>query len=286
MNWKNIEISDKDIIDQYTKEKFEICDYNFNNLFLWSLGDNIQFKIEDEVLFIKGNYLNEESYFMPISLLEDVEKVRDGIGKILSTGKKVYLIPEEWKIKLEPYYSFTERRDNFDYIYLKEDLKDLKGRRYTKKRNKVNQFMKLYNYKYNDINSENLDKVVEFQKKWLESKNREENKDLFKEGLGLDVFFKNFNKLGFLGGYIEVEEKVIGYTIAEKLREDILIIHIEKADEKYNGSYQAINQIFLQNQKLEYKYINREDDSGIAGIRQAKESYFPEKMLKKYTVSN
>lgn len=285
MNWKNIEISDKNIIDLYTKEKFEICDYSFSNLFLWSLGDKLQFKIEDEILFIKGDYLNEETYFMPVSLSENVEKVREAIDTIVLLGKEIQLIPEEWKVKLEPYYELIERRDNFDYIYSKEDLETLKGRKYTKKRNKVNQFYKNYLPQYREITLENIEKVISFQEKWYQNKNAEENCDLFKEGLGLKQFFEHYKELELLGGYIEVNGEIIGYSIGEKLNRDILMIHIEKADENYSGSYQVINQLFLQNQRLEYKLINREDDSGIPGIRQAKESYFPERMFKKYTIT-
>ena len=66
--WKSIDISSKEIITKYTKGLFEICDYNFVNLLTWSEGDNIQYKIENDILYMKGNYLGESSYFFPISL--------------------------------------------------------------------------------------------------------------------------------------------------------------------------------------------------------------------------
>ncbi|MGL6118892.1 MAG: DUF2156 domain-containing protein [Fusobacteriaceae bacterium] len=284
MEWKNIEISDKNIIDLYTKEKFKICDYSFNNILIWSLGDKLKFKIEDEILFIKGNYLNEETYFMPISLTNDLEKTKEAIDKILSLGKDVQLIPEEWKLKLEPYYNFIERKDSFDYVYSKEDLLTLKGRKYTKKRNKVNQFFKTYSYEYKEINFKNIDKIITFQENWYKNKNVEDSLDLYKEGLGLSKIFEHYEKLDILGGYIEVDGNIVAYSMGERLNSEIFVIHVEKADENYNGSYQIINQIFLQNQKLEYKLVNREDDSGILGIRHSKESYFPQEMLKKYTI--
>lgn len=102
--------------------------------------------------------------------------------------------------------------------------------------------------------------------------------------MGLDKIFENFTLLNIKGGLLKIENKVIAYTLGEELTKDMFVIHVEKADEEYSGSYQAINAIFLEKECLEYKYVNREDDSGVLGIKKAKESYHPVEMQKKYKI--
>ena len=73
------------------------------------------------------------------------------------------------------------------------------------------------------------------------------------------------------------------FSIGEKLNPDMAVIHIEKANTEYDGSFAIINQAFASNAWSDVTYINREEDMGIAGLRKAKESYNPVKMVRKYT---
>ncbi|MGL5124341.1 MAG: DUF2156 domain-containing protein [Fusobacteriaceae bacterium] len=286
MNWKELTIDSKEIISTYTENKFEICDYNFSNLYLWSLGDKLKYAIEDEFLYIKGDYLGEDSYLMPVSLKNNCEisKIIKAVDKVIDKNKKLDLVSEKMKIKLEDYYIFEEMENSFDYIYLVEDLVFLKGRKYSKKKNKLNQFNKSYLYTYEQINEKNLFEVIEFQKKWCKERECDSVETLKKENIGLSKIFENFIKLKIKGGMLKIDNKVVAYALGEELTKDMFVIHVEKADEEYKGSYQAINSIFLEKECLKYQYINREDDSGVPGIKKAKESYYPIKMEKKYKI--
>lgn len=283
--WKKLEVSSKEIIESYTKGRFRICDYNFNNLLLWSLGDNIEYEIEDEILFLRGNYLKRETYFFPIAKDNSLEKTIQGIEKILELNQSVELVPEEWATKLEKKYLLDESRDSFDYTYLVKDLAYLQGRKYTKKRNKINQFIKNNDYIYSEINLENINQVKEFQKKWYEKKKVNEEPELEKENSGIQLILENYFKLGLLGGVIFVKNEIVAYTIGEEVSEKDVVILIEKADDTYSGSYQAINSLFLQKSCEKFQIVNREDDAGVDGLREAKLSYFPFELLKKYTLS-
>ena len=284
MDWKKITIESKKIINEYLKNKFLICDYNFTNLLLWSQGDNIEFFENGELLFLRGNYLGKNTYFMPVSKTNDISNVKFGINKILSLGEEIHLIPEEWKNILSDFYIFTEKEDNFDYMYNIASLVTLEGRKYNKKKNKLNFFKKNYDFKYHKITKENISRVNNFQNFWCLKKECEKNRDLFNENLGIKYLIDNYSELDIKGGFIEVDGKVIAYSFGEVINEDIVVIHIEKADENYKGSYQAINAIFLEKEWQGYTFVNREDDAGILGIRIAKSSYLPEKMLKKYSL--
>lgn len=281
--WKQIDISSKGIIDSYTKGIFSICDYNFINLLIWSKGDNLQYKIENNVIYIKGEYLREITYFLPVSLDSDINEVKTAINEILKKGYSINLIPENWKIKLEEIYFFEEQHDSFDYCYLLEELAFLKGRKYTKKRNKINQFIKKYDFKYEKIELSNIELVKEFQSNWISDEKVKNNKEIIKENLGIKEVLNNYFNLNLCGGVLFVDNCVVAYTIGEKIGNQ-MCVYIEKADEKYIGSYQMINTMFLRENADGIKIVNREDDAGVEGLREAKESYFPLELLKKYKI--
>lgn len=288
--WIKLSIDSKSIIDKYTKNKFCINDYSFTNLLLWSKGENIEYKEEDEILIIRGYYNGVEYYYMPLALEENqetVEKIRKEIEKIVSQGHPIGYFTEYWKEKFKDSFTFKENRNYFDYIYSVEELSKLSGRKFVKKRNRVNKFMKTYDYKYEKVTDKNITEVIEFQKKWLEEHNilPDEKEILYNEFYGIIYLLENFSKLDIKVGLIKVGNKIVAYAIGEQLTEDTAVIHIEKALHEYAGSYQMINLLFLQNEFSSFKYVNREDDFGDEGIREAKLSYNPIGLLKKYDIT-
>lgn len=288
MEWKDLEFQDKKIIDEYTKTRFYTCDYSFTNQILWSIGEKTKYKIVKDILYLKGVYEEEEYYYMPIPKNEELETLfnwKEGIKGIIQDEKKrIILVPEYWKKILEEEFYLEERRESFDYIYNSEDLGTLKGRKYSKKKNRINNFKKLYNFTYEKIDEKNIDEVIEFQKNWCKNRECYLSAVLSNENLGIVNILNNFNKLELIGAIIRVEGKIIAYSLGEILNSEYVIIHIEKALSEYIGSYQMINHLFVQNEFLTYNYINREDDFGDEGLREAKESYHPAFLLKKYEI--
>ena len=89
----------------------------------------------------------------------------------------------------------------------------------------------------------------------------------------------------FKGGAILIDGKVAAFTFGEKLNSDTAVIHVEKADKNFRGIYAAINQSFVEHEWSEMIYINREEDMGVDGLRRAKESYHPIKMIEKFNAT-
>ncbi len=288
MEWKVLEVQDKKIIDKYTKERFNTCDYNFTNQILWSIGEKTRYKIKEDILYLKGIYEEEEYYYMPIPKNEEIETIsrwKEGIKNIIQNEKKrIILVPEYWKNILEDEFYLEERRESFDYIYSSEDLGTLKGRKYSKKKNRINNFKKLYNYTYEKINEKNVNEVIEFQKNWCKNRECYLSAVLNNENLGIINLLNNFKELDFIGAILRVEGEIIAYSLGEILNSEYGVIHIEKGLNEYIGSYQLINHLFAQNEFSNCKYINREDDFGDEGLREAKESYHPIFLLKKYEI--
>lgn len=284
---KDLTIESKNEIDSFLKYKFQLSDLNFTNLLIWSKSENIKYFIEDETLFIKGNYMGKDYYFSPIRKDFDFEKLRSAFRKIVSEKTKIIFIPCEYGDVLKDEFNLVKVRDTFDYIYNQIDLGELKGRKFSHKKNKINQFMKNYNFTYEKISQQNIGEILEFQNKWLINKINSEPEErgiLEGENLGIIEILKNYSTLNLRGGVIKVNNKVVGYSIGEKITEDMGVIHFEKGDTDYSGIYQMINKFVAKEEFSDVKYLNREDDFGVEGLRSSKMSYHPIKLLEKYTM--
>ena len=110
----------------------------------------------------------------------------------------------------------------------------------------------------------------------------EESESLLDEDQAIRNALKTWNDFKFSGGIIKVDDRIIAYTIAEELDDKNLDVRFEKAFPEYTGSYQAINYMFMKNYGYKYEFANREEDMGEPGLREAKMSYNPVKMLEKY----
>ncbi|MGL5368595.1 MAG: DUF2156 domain-containing protein, partial [Cetobacterium somerae] len=195
---------------------------------------------------------------------------------------KIVFIPESYKEFLKEDFIVTEERDSFDYIYLQEDLAELKGRKFSSKKNKINKFKKTYNFTYEKISRENIEDIRIFQREWTE--NRKEDTIIISETMGIEELLNNYEILELRGGVIKVDGKIVAYAIGEKLTENMGVIHIEKGIFDYQGSYQMINMYVAKEEFSDVKLMNREDDFGSLGLREAKLSYQPIEFIKKYSI--
>lgn len=284
--WQKIEVESKEVIDRYTKNRFDICDFSFTNLFLWSRGEALEFKIENNVLVIRGYYQGDRYYFMPIPQQETEENIaamKQEIDKILEEKAPLGYFTEYWANVLGGDYHFSEERDSFDYVYSVEDLAFLKGRKYAKKKNRISQFKRRYpDFSFEEITEENLEEVKEFQRQWCYCRECEKEEVLRNENRGIVALLEYFKELELQGSILKVGTEIIGFSLGEPLHEKYALIHVEKAIADYVGSYQILNSLFLQQHFVQYQYVNREDDFGDEGLREAKESYHPVFLLKKY----
>ena len=183
-----------------------------------------------------------------------------------------------------PEIRFIDDRPNYDYIYLTQDLIDLKGRSYHGKKNHLNYFKKTYEYEYVELTSEMADEAMQF----IADFNRRnevpahEMELLKMEEQAMEDVFRNIEAVGYSAGAILIDGKIEAVAIGGKLGKNTITEHVEKANTNFRGLYQAINNEFCKNVASKAKYINREEDMGIANLRKAKLSYNPVKLLEKY----
>ena len=179
-------------------------------------------------------------------------------------------------------FEFTEMREFADYIYNTTDLIDLAGRKYHGKRNHIAYFKNNHDWHFEPINDGNMQLCLDMNKKW-EALNREKDPDEIDSELeAIKRAFSNFDELGFKGGVLYADGEVVAYTLGEELNSSAFCTHIEKAYASVRGAYPTVNREFAANMLANYKFINREDDTGSEGLRKAKLSYYPEILLQKY----
>ncbi len=290
LEFKKISLTDKSWVDELLKfSDFRGAEYNFTNLFIWEpVFESKICRFKDFLLLTSGTGENTR-YLFPagkgdykevLSVLAEDAKLKRvpfiiiGIPpEMVETVKSIF--PEN--IGVDPV------RDSFDYVYESEKLITLSGKKLQPKRNHLARFTELLNWSYEVIDEKNLEECVQFTEGWcIEVGGCEGNKSLSSELCAVGRALTHFFELKLSGGLIRLDGRVVAYSIGEKLNSDTLIIHIEKASASIRGAYQAINREFAQRNAAGLKYINREDDAGDLGLRQAKTSYYPAFMQEKY----
>jgi hypothetical protein len=177
-------------------------------------------------------------------------------------------------------------RDHWDYLYDADELRRLKGNRFHKKKNLVNQFKKKYEFTYLPLSEQLVDQAAGMQESWCTWRDCQSSEALDAENAAVLKVFDSWRQLErIFGGALAVEGKMIAYTVAEYLSDETLLVHFEKGDPAYKGVYQAINQMFLKESGRGFQFVNREQDLGDEGLRKAKLSYLPTDFIRKNRVT-
>lgn len=283
MDFLPLNIEAKGIIeDFFFAQRIEASDMLFGNLFIWHFSRQIAYCVAHDCLIIRTTYPNEAPFlFFPLG--------RGDKKAALSTAREYFLdqkIPFSFhslenaqNAALEALFpqkfSFTKMRDRFDYIYDIAELVALNGRKFHNKKNHLNKFLNLYpNFAYERVNPANAAEVLATYRAWF-GENPSPSEGLKNEFKGIEASLQNFENLGMKGALIRIEGKIAAFSLAEQINEDSVVIHIEKANTFYEGIYQAINQQFLAREWAHLRFVNREEDLGLAGLRQAKMTYQP-----------
>ena len=285
LKFKKTEIGDIEVFKKYIGFSGELsCESAFVNLLIWQSAYNNMWAEEDGQLIIKSGKGEDSSYRLPFGndFLKGINLIREYSGEEypdfwVQEGKRL----DNFKANFGDKYVFEENRDAFDYIYLREDLANLSGKKYHGKRNHISAFSKKHNWSFKPITAENTEDVKLCAEKWYKENADREDKYLRCEKQGVITILDNMELLGVRGGAVYVDGKVVAFTLGSRISDEIFDIHIEKALSDYAEGYTVINREFAHT-LTEYKYINREDDMGLEGLRKAKLSYKPAILLKKY----
>lgn len=285
-------LEDKDLIDRYIKPWGTECSaLTFTSFFIWGKGGKMEFCEKDDMLFIKYNFKDIPVHFCaPVPKFGVQVDYRKGIQDAVNYMKKVGAEPTFRSVsapfaqmmrKAYPELYFTPTEIAWDYIYDREKMETLKGKKLHGKRNHINKFLSLYpEYEYRKLDETMIKDCIQLYDQWSEEK-EEPTEEYIEERKSVLLALNNMEALGLVGGTIFIEGKLVAFTVGERLLPQMELIHIEKADHTYEGLYPMINQQFVLHECMDVELINREEDMGIEGLRKAKRAYYPVKMVEK-----
>ena len=290
MHFKKITFDDMpSIIPFLNNQRYRSCDFTALGVYLWIDAFSYEFAIDNDCLFMREVNADGYKYLAPLSNKYSAKEAFDFLlFHLKSEGQKSVtftLLPQaflqEVGLNID---DCVYQRDFSDYVYNAEDLKELKGRAYSKKRNLIHQFLSTEpNYKFIPLLEVDKNAYADFIKN---IKIGTQGLALYENERLMDVTQKlsDLNLLSY--ALIEGNQKVIGICFGEVIG-DTFYVHIEKANTDYKGAYQMINNLFVKEVYAThpFTYVNREDDVGDDGLRQAKLSYNPVFLTNKYKVT-
>ncbi len=291
-------LTDKGWVDQLLRTSAQrACDYNFASLFMWGPVYKARIARLDGRLAVQVRYPMPHAYLWPVGT-GDLRTALLALESDAAEWEKplhLVAVTEQQKAELEALFPgqfrFQEERADSDYLYETDRLAELPGKKLHAKRNHINRFLKENpNWVYEELTEKSLAECLVMDEQWyLRSRVREgftEERDLNDEGLALRRAMNHFTALGLEGGLLRVYGEVVAFTIGSMMGGDTYDVHYEKAYSELQCAYAMINQCFarqVRRRHPEVVYLNRENDMGVEGLRKAKESYYPDLLVTKYS---
>ena len=261
------------------------CDMSFANIFCWQEIYHSRIALWEGFLLVRFNAEDgSTAYMQPIGTgsVSDVLSALATDAASLGEPLRIVGLNEEWCGYVRDFFgdgvALCNMAANADYIYLTSDLAELPGRKYQPKRNFINRFTSKYNYRFTAITADNLDHCRTLNNIWCSQKG---SKSSDPEQLAVNSALENFEQLPLEGWILYVEDVPCAFSIGSAVNQDTFCIHIEKCDTRFEGVGTMINNLVAIELQHRFKYINREDDLGIEGLRRAKQSYHPHHLLAK-----
>lgn len=298
-----ISIDNREILEKYLNGyEYKTSGLSFSAQYMWRDINKFSWDMVGEYMCISGiSHLElEEGIELPFMfppLTADGEYNKDALRETIYKSREYFEKKgHPFSLRLVPFHvmeiikeavpemHFIDDRPNYDYIYLTQDLIDLKGKAFHGKKNHLNYFKKTYEYEYVELTSDMADDAMKFISDFNKRKDvpAHEMELLKMEEEAMEDVFRNIEAVGYSAGAILIDGSIEAIAIGGKLGKKTITEHVEKANVEYRGLYQAINNEFCKNVAAKAKYINREEDMGIPNLRKAKLSYKPVKLLEKY----
>lgn len=289
IKFHEITLADKTWMDaRFAEDDRNACEYTFANNFIWRKVYQVEVTEICECLVIRFVENKKYCYSYPV-----------GAGDKKAAIERLLFICEQEKYPLvmSPLSEIDRQqlmkwfpgkflieadRDDFDYIYAREKLTSLAGKKLHGKRNHIARFKDGGDWSYEPMTDENLEECRTMTYSWIKMRSDKWNEEMEEEIMVLHEAFDHMKELGLVGGVLRREGAIVAFSMGEPLNSDTFVVHFEKAYPDMQGAYPMINQQFAINACEGYDYVNREEDTGDPGLRKAKLSYYPEILLKKY----
>lgn len=292
LEFRKAELSDKATVEKYLRNSdFRGCEYTFGNLLMWSDHYNTQIAFADDLCYEKTGSGNETMFIYPYGN-GDMRTAIAHIGEYAAENSLKMTVCANKSVTdkitaLFPNAHAELYRDFCDYVYLADDLENLKGKKYHAKRNHLNRFYE-NDWSFEPMSAANIPECLAMNKLWQaenDVENSDDSEDKLTELKVVERSLEMFDALEYTGGVLRVNGEVQAFTFGERSAEDTFVVHVEKALRTYQGAYTAINREFVKSLGGRYRYIDREEDTGAENLRKAKMSYNPVFLEEKFLIT-
>lgn len=281
----------------FINQEYKLSAYSLPSIIVWSteffhpLG-----AVDNDTLIVGAEFKKDPErrhLIMPVSINSEYgpEKLYH-LAK--STGYHQYFfVPEDYisaygKEQIASFFTITEQKAFNDYVYLTQDLATLKGNKYSKKRNLINQFKREFvarkHVKTEPITKDTANECIDFLEQWCEERNcdKESDEELYCEKKAAINTIENIDILGIDSLALRLDGKISAFGMASRLTSNMGVFQFEKAFSEIKGLYQYFDNLCARKLFKQYTYINKESDMGLAGLAKAKKSYYPVMMVKSF----
>lgn len=293
LDFHELSMADRDKVLSYTLEAGKRnCDLCFVNLFSWQFLYHTEVAEYNGFLFFRFQTDGHLAYLLPIGrgdLTAAVNLLKEDACRqghpflLLGVGRDI--LPQ-----LEGFergeYVLNENRNYADYLYLRDSLATLSGKKLQPKRNHANKFRRMYpNYEYRVLTPDLIPLCLALDEGWMTEKTvPAEQRAVRSEAEAIRRALSHLEELDLSGGALMVDGRLVAFTYGAPINKDTFDVCVEKADRRYEGAYAAMNQEFARRLPARFIYVNREEDLGIEGLRKAKLSYQPYQLLEKLSL--
>lgn len=278
-----LDLSDKPRFDSiFAQLQPRISELAFAGLYLFRAAHDYRLSMIGDAVVVQGQGYDSLRYCLP-PLGGDVSAA---CVRLLYAGLALYGVEDVFVSRfLEGLECvISEDRDSFDYLYLREDLAELPGNRFHKKKNRINYFTARHSHEVQVLSSHHLCGCLQLLDEWGRVAEVEGNRSFELEMEATAEGLARVDELGLEGVVVLVEGVVRAFALGERLNQETVVCHFEKADHFMEGLSQLVNREFARLLFSDCLYINREQDLGEPGLRNAKLSYHPVELVKKYRV--
>jgi uncharacterized protein len=278
----------------FEKQKYSLCSYSLPSAIAWSNKEvKPHYAIIDDAVLLTCEFTTrtENRHMMlPVSLSGEYNPTQ--LRELASEAgyDAFWFIPESYidtfgRDEIEHYFQIQEQPGYHDYVYLTEDMINLSGRKYSKKRNLIRQFKKHYlnngNIQVEPIDPSVSDECVDFMERWCEERDcdMDDDPDLACEKQAVINTLAYMDRMETQGLLVRVDGELSAFGMVSRLKPDMGVLHFEKAFARIKGLYQYLDNLIAARLLEPYRYINKENDINIPGLVKSKRSYHPVAMV-------
>jgi hypothetical protein len=290
-DFQPLALEDRQVIQPLLREyQPETSELTFTNLFIWKDHYGFRWSLAGDCLLVVSDTAAGAWGYPPVGPGETAAEVLNLLGWLKEERRQADPRIERADARLAtalagtPGLNIEAVRDHFDYVYRTEDLINLAGGKYHAKRNHLNSFKQSHRFVYAPLTPEQVPACLKLTESWCRLKRCQDDLNLMGEWQAVRLALQHYEALQLTGALILMDWRVEAFTLGELLNRDTAVVHIEKANPDIRGLYALINQQFCEQAWAATPFLNREQDLGEPGLRTAKLSYHPHRLVEKYRI--